>query len=294
MFWGRWNTSLHQLGYMIGKDVSVGYTVGWGCVSWLHYSCRQHSDPIAQHGDLVTAEEVSVVYIIGWGCVSWLQRCWGCVSRLYSKMRLCQLVTGYTMGWGCGSWLHCGMRLCQLVTQWDEVVSVGYSVMRLSVGYMMIAGSGSEGAAQWPYSTTKRSSGDCRRSAQLHHTAWHQHCMLVWRTPPPPPLPQSLILHPFSHSPFPIYLPLPPPPWYPPPLPPFLVSVSLFLITPISLSPPPPPPFFFCVGLSFIAHPSPISLLVSPFITDPTHHWHFSISLHPQITTYGWYVTGEL
>lgn len=63
-------------------------------------------------------------------------------------MRLCQLVTGYTMGWGCGSWLHCGMRLCQLVTQWDEVVSVGYSVMRLSVGYMMIAGSGSEGAAQ--------------------------------------------------------------------------------------------------------------------------------------------------
>ena len=28
MFLGRWNTSLHQLGYMIGKDVSVGYTVG--------------------------------------------------------------------------------------------------------------------------------------------------------------------------------------------------------------------------------------------------------------------------
>ena len=126
MFLGRWNTSLHQLGYMIGKDVSVGYTVGWGCVSWLHYSCRQHSDPIAQHGDLVTAEEVSVVYIIGWGCVSWLQRCWGCVSRLYSKMRLCQLVTlwdgavavGYTVGWGCVSWLHSGMRLCQLVTVW--------------------------------------------------------------------------------------------------------------------------------------------------------------------------------
>ena len=40
------------------------------------------------------------------------------------------------------------MGLWQLVTLWDEVVSVGYSVMRLSVGYMMIAGSGSEGAAQ--------------------------------------------------------------------------------------------------------------------------------------------------
>ena len=64
MFWGSWNTSLHQLGYMIDKDVSVGYTVGWGCVSWLHYSCRQHSDPISQHRELVTAEEVSVVYII--------------------------------------------------------------------------------------------------------------------------------------------------------------------------------------------------------------------------------------
>ena len=267
MFWGSWNTSLHQLGYMIGKDVSVGYTVGWGCVTWLHYSCRQHSDPIAQHRDLVTAEEVSVVYIIRWGCVSWLQ--WDEVVSV-----------GYTARWGCVSWLHSGMGLWQLVTLWDDVESVGYtvgwgcvswlhSVMRLSFGYMMIAGSGSEGAAQWPYSTTKRSSGDCRRSAQLHHTAWHQHCMLVWRTLPPPP-PPSLILHPFSHSPFPIYLPLPPPPLHGTHHPPFL-CVSLFLITPISLSPPPPPPPSFSVLVFFsLPTPPPISLLVSPFIIAPT------------------------
>ena len=211
---------------MIGKDVSVGYTVGWGCVSWLHDSCRQHSDPIAQtwrSGD-----------------------CRGSVCCLYYGMRLYQLVT---VGWGSVSRLYCKVRLCQLVTLWDEVVSVGYTVgwgwvswlhsgMRLSVGYMMIAGSGSEGAAQWPYSTTKRSSGDCRRSAQLHHTAWHQHCMLVWRTLSFPPLSVSLSLHPFCLSlisPLLISLPLPPP--LPPP-------ISL-LVSPFIIAPPPPPSLTF-------------------------------------------------
>ena len=189
-------------------------------------------------------------------------------------MRLCQEViqqdevvsVGYTMGWGCVSWLHCGMRLCQLVTLWNEVVSVGYtvgwgcvswlhSVMRLSVGYMMIAGSGSEGAAQWSYSTTKRSSGDCRRSAQLHHTAWHQHCMLVWRTPRQPPVidpPPILSLTP--PSPF-IYLCHPPPP-VPTTIPHFSVLVC-FSLPPFLCLSPPPPPNFFCVGPFFIAHPSP-------------------------------------